>query len=181
MTDQDAPVAEITDQNLDDLIPEDDPEVANYPPMATRNNCTKNWDTALLQNCTGDRMKVIAATLDVAVTTRVRKYILYRAIYNAMSNDQSCPSCPGGDCVPNSHLFMPTEQPPPGWVMGDNGLYVEPTPAPVVTSAPVTHPVSTPASVASSSQQQLISTQTLTTTLPCEAQSIACAMWPAAY
>ena len=73
MTDQAALVAESADPNLDDVIPEDDPEVANYPPMATGNNCTKNWDAALLQNCTGDRMKIIAASLDVAVTTRVRK------------------------------------------------------------------------------------------------------------
>ena len=115
MTDQAAQglVTEPVDPNLDDVIPEDDPEVANYPPMATGNNCTKNWDTSLLQNCTGDRMKAIAAALDVTVTTRVRKYILYRAIYNAMNNDQTCPSCPGGDCQPNAHMFMPTEQPPP--------------------------------------------------------------------
>ena len=149
------------DPNLDDVIPDDDPEVANYPPMATGNNCAKNWDVALLQNCTGDRMKVIAAALDVPVTTRVRKYILYRAIYNFMSNDQSCPSCEGGDCAPNSHMFAPTEQPPPGWVMGDNGLYVEPIPAPASTSAPVTLPISTPASAPSSGQQQLITTHTL--------------------
>ena len=75
MTDQAAQgsVIEPADANLDDVIPEDDPEVANYPPMATGNNCTKNWDTSLLQNCTGDRMKAIAAALDVPVTTRVRK------------------------------------------------------------------------------------------------------------
>ena len=109
---------QVVDPNLDDVIPDDDMEVANYPPMATGNNCAKNWDTALLQDCTGDRMKAIAATLDVPVTSRMRKYILYRAIYNSMSNDQACPSCPGGDCVPNSHLFLPTEQPPPdgSWV-----------------------------------------------------------------
>ena len=122
MTDQAAaqgpPVTgpQAVDPNLDDVIPDDDPEVANYPPMATGNNCAKNWDASLLQNCTGDRMKAIAASLDVTVTSRMRKYMVYRAIYNSMNNDQACPacpSCPGGDCVPNSHLFMPTEQPPP--------------------------------------------------------------------
>ena len=113
MSDPAALAADAADQNLDDVVPDDDPEVDNYPPMATGNNCAKNWDTALLQNCTGDRMKVIAATLDVPVTSRTRKYMLYRAIYNAMNNDQSCPSCPGGDCQPNTHFFAPSEQPPP--------------------------------------------------------------------
>ena len=164
MTDQAAQVAKTGEQILDDVIPDDDPEVANYPPMATGNNCTKNWDTALLQNCTGDRMKTIAAALDVPVTTRVRKYILYRAIYNAMNNDQTCPTCPGGDCQPNSHVFMPTEQPPPGWVMGDGGVFVEPTPPPppgASSGAPTNPTPAQPLGVSAPQQQPLQNTQTL--------------------
>ena len=164
LNEQQAPVADNVDQNLDDDIPEDDPEVGNYPPMATGNSCTKNWDAALLQNCTGDRMKVIAASLDVAVATRVRKYILYRAIFNAMSTDQSCPSCPGGDCDPTSHMFMPTEQPPAGWVMGENNIFVEPTPPPPLggsSGAPVNPTLAQPVNVTAGQRPQLHTTQTL--------------------
>ena len=32
----------------------------NLPPLANGAACAKNWDVALLQNCTMERMKVIA-------------------------------------------------------------------------------------------------------------------------
>ena len=71
---------DIPPPNPDDVIGEDalaDPTLANYPAMASGNYCAKNWDTALLCNCTNERMKVIANTLDVAVTSRTRKHTLY--------------------------------------------------------------------------------------------------------
>ena len=155
-----------TEPNPDDVVTEDvlqDPEQANYPAMASGNNCAKNWDSALLSNCTNERMKVIANTLDVSVASRMRKHLLYRAIYDAMTNDQACPQCPGGDCDPNTHLFAPTEQPPPGWIMGDANIYVEPTPPPPASSAPTSTVTSSAASVSVTTQQQLSLTQTLHT------------------
>ena len=122
---------ENTGPNPDDVIGDDvlaDPSLANYPAMASGNNCAKNWDAALLCNCTNDRMKIIANTLDVPIASRTRKHVLYQAIYDAMTNDQTCPQCPGGDCMPNDHMFAPTEQPPPGWVIGVAGIFVEPAP-----------------------------------------------------
>ena len=127
---------QITDEFLD-----------HYPKCAGPGECAKDFDSALLQNCTALRMRNIAKQYP-SVDARQNKIPLYRSIFEAMQDQQECLICPGGNCDPRVHLFAPMINPPPGWVMGDAGVHVR---------APVVPPQTTSAAVV---QQQLSSIQT---------------------
>ena len=120
----------------EDIYEPEDDEDSTCPPMASGYNCYKNWDSALLQNCTNDRLKIIANDYESVGSARHKKE-LYKMIFAAMTADTDCVTCPGGDCDPYTHMFRPTVHPPQGWVMGPSGIYVKP-PTATVTSAQAT-------------------------------------------
>ena len=131
------------------------------PPMANGKDipCAKNWDISTLQNCTMNRMKIIARDYESVGASIRTKPELYRALHEAMMRETHCETCNDGQCNPQTHLFNPTEDAPDGWIMGTNNIYVkmarynpETTPAagtPAAPSAP-TQPLSTPPSQPSS-------------------------------
>ena len=78
-------------------LPED------YPPCAQPGNTAKDWDVSILQNCTAARMKSIAKHYP-GVDPRATKIPLYRAIFDAMNDNQECSVC-GSKCNPLTHVF----------------------------------------------------------------------------
>ena len=129
------PPSGMAEEVEDDIVDGDD--MADYPPMATPNNCAKDWDVSLLQNCTAKRLQAIAKDYE-GVNARQNKVPLFKDIYNAMLEDQTCESCPDGKCNPASHYFNPLENPPHGWVRGPDGIFVKPQAPPRTVSQPGT-------------------------------------------
>ena len=98
--------------------------------MANGAACAKNWDISLLQDCTNERLKVIARDYqDVVISNHRTKPELYKAIHAAMILDVDCDTCGtvegGGRCNPSTHCFLPWKDAPEGWIMGPNNLYVK--------------------------------------------------------
>ena len=113
-----------TGQNEDD-IPDaalGDPEASHYPVMAKLQQCAKDWDPSFLHNCTVMRMRNIAKNYK-DVNRQLAKPQLFRAIFDAMVLEQQCAVC-RGNCDPVAHVFIPTENPPLGWIMGEEGIHV---------------------------------------------------------
>ena len=100
------------------------------PTMANGSDCTKNWDVSLLQNCTMNRMKVIARDYqDVSISANRTKPELFKALHEAMLQDDECDTCGtvegAGQCNPSTHSFLPWWDAPDGWIMGPNNIYVK--------------------------------------------------------
>ena len=103
---------------------------SELPAMANGAACAKNWDVALLQNCTNERMKVIARDYqDVSISANRTKPQLFRALHQAMLQDDECDTCGSidgaGQCDPSTHSFLPWWDAPEGWIMGPNNIYVK--------------------------------------------------------
>ena len=114
------------DEGADDVPVTDMPQ--GYPQLAPLNALAKEYDFALLKDCTVARMRGIAKTYS-GVNPRLTKPELFQALFDAMLDDQVCEVCQGG-CDPLTHLFPPTREPPAGWIRGPNGIHA---PAPAVT------------------------------------------------
>ena len=110
----------------DEFLGPDAEDMGDYPPIAATHQCSKGWDPSLLQNCTVARLRGIARNYD-GVDANQNKVQLFKAIYNAMLEDQTCESCPEGKCNPAIHFFPPTDNPPSGWVRGLDGIFIKPT------------------------------------------------------
>ena len=113
----------------------------NYPQPAAGNKCAKDYDDALLQDCTIHRMRIITRQYE-GISRDGVKDVLFRNIFNAMNDNQDCPQCPGGLCDPTSHMFPGSIEPPEGWVKGPNGLYGPPTNPPSAPEATITRQAS---------------------------------------
>ena len=96
-----------------------------YPQPASRTNCAKDYDDALLQDCTVSRMRLIARAY-ADVDSKGVKSVLFRALYDAMNDDQECPQCHDGKCIPDSHMFLGISAAPAGWIKGPDGKYAPP-------------------------------------------------------
>ena len=100
-----------------------------YPPLnQKKTTIAKDWDSALLQDCSMNRLRHIAQSYS-GVTTRHNKEQTFEAICDAMADEMECLStdtCPGGDCDPFKHIFGPIENPPDGWTLGADGKYAPP-------------------------------------------------------
>ena len=84
-----------------------------YPPLPPANALAKDYDFAVLHNCTVDRMREIAKNYH-GVNGRQRKLELFQALYDAMVATQECPTCLLEDgCDPLTHNFPPLKEPPP--------------------------------------------------------------------
>ena len=126
-------------------------EMGDYPPLAAPNNCAKDWDVSLLQNCTARRLQSIAKDYE-GVNARQNKVPLFKDIYNAMLEDQTCGSCPEGKCNPAIHFFNPLENPPHGWVRGPDGIFVKSQAPPRSVSQPGTsHSLDNPGNITTGS------------------------------
>ena len=130
-----------------------------YPKLDQGPACAKDYDPCFLHNCTSNRLRKIAAAYK-EVNGRLPKTMLFQAIFDAMSSDQDCSVCPGGACDPLTHVFNPTEFPPPGMVMGPNGVHILPATTPASTAAP------TPPTTSSLQQQQQVLSRALSTLEP---------------
>ena len=100
-----------------------DEVLLELPVMANGPACAKNWDISLLQNCTNERLKVIARDYqDVVISNHRTKPELYKAIHAAMILDVDCDTSGtvegGGRCNPSTHCFLPWRDAPDGWIMG---------------------------------------------------------------
>ena len=85
-------------------------EAIKYPPLADSHNLAKDWAESLLQNCSKDRMLLIAKKYLVTNTNTVTKEALYHAVFDHMLLVQDCTQC-GGNCDPMSHIFRCNELP----------------------------------------------------------------------
>ena len=122
----------------DDLALSEDESIEGggvYPKLLSGKNCAKDHDIALLQQFTVRRMQKIASVYKV--DQRLNKKDLYKAIFDAMEDDQDCRVCPLGNCNPRTHYFPPQVNPPLGWVRGANGLFAPPQVAPDPQQPPV--------------------------------------------
>ena len=147
----------------DEFFGPDAEDLGDYPPIAAPHQCSKGWDPSLLQNCTVARLRIIARNYD-GVDASLNKVGLFKAIFNAMLEDQTCETCPEGKCNPAIHFFPPTDNPPSGWVRGSDGIFVKPTTPRSVnqpgTSAQLDN--ITPGTDPSSSGPQPVNTATVT-------------------
>ena len=146
----------------DEFFAPDADDMGDYPPIAAPHQCSKGWDPSLLQNCTAARLRGIAKNYD-GVDANQNKLELFKAIYNAMLEDQTCESCPEGKCNPAIHYFPPTDNPPSGWVRGTDGIFVKPA-TPRSVNQPGTssmQDIATPSSSAVSSDIPSINTGTV--------------------
>ena len=136
---QSAPeLSEQTDQVSSDNPTSDTSE--SYPQLPTKT--AKDFDEAILQDCTVHRMRTIARQYE-GVSREGVKEVLFRNIFNAMNDDQDCPQCPGGMCDPTVHKFPGSAEPPEGWIKGPNGLYGPPSAPPAPPQPPITRQAST--------------------------------------
>ena len=134
----------VTEEGADD-------ESQLYPKLDQGPACAKDYDPCFLHNCTSNRLRKIAAAYK-DVNSRLPKTMLFRAIFDAMNSDQDCSVCIGGACNPLTHVFNPTEFPPPGMVMGPNGVHILPATTPASSAAPAP-----PTSLSLQQQQQVLS------------------------
>ena len=97
------------------------------PPMANGKDipCAKNWDVSILQNCTMNRMKIIARDYESVGASIRTKPELYRSLHEAMMRETHCETCNDAQCNPQTHQFLPSEDAPEGWIMGINNIYVK--------------------------------------------------------
>ena len=77
-----------------------------YPPVADNHSLVKDWAESLLQNCSKERMLVIAKQLQIPNTNNLTKEPLYHAVFNHMLTIQDCALCVW-DCDPTKHVFPP--------------------------------------------------------------------------
>ena len=134
--------------NQEDILTPDvqDELLLELPIMANGATCAKNWDVSLLQNCTNERLKVIARDFESIVISNYRtKPELYKALHAAMLLDDDCDTCGdmdgGGQCNPSTHTFLPWWDAPAGWTMGPSGIFVKTTnQVPPGPTQPVTEP-----------------------------------------
>ena len=111
-----------------------DAEAQLYPKLDHGSACAKDYDPCFLNNCTSNRLRKIASGYK-EVNSKLPKTMMFRALFNAMSSDQDCEVCPGGACNPLTHVFNPIELPPPGMVMGPNGVHIQAPTPPASTAA----------------------------------------------
>ena len=62
--------------------------------MARLQQCAKDYDPALLKDCTVDRMSSVPKNYDFA-SSKFQKPHLYKAIFEAMLVDAECNVCQG--------------------------------------------------------------------------------------
>ena len=86
------------------------------PPMANGRDipCAKNWDTSLLQNCTMNRMRIIARDYESVGTGIRTKPELYRSLHEAMMRETHCETCNDEQCNPRRIPLTPLRTPPKG-------------------------------------------------------------------
>ena len=119
------PVTNTPEEIEDEFLNSDADDMGDYPPIAAPHQCSKDWDPSLLKDCTVARLRGIAKAYE-GVDPRQNKVQLFKAIFDAMNEDQSCESCTEGKCNPITHFFPPTDHPPSGWVRGPDGLFIKP-------------------------------------------------------
>ena len=95
----------------------------------------KDWDYALLADCSARRLRVIAKDYPGA-NSKANKAEFYQHIFDCMMDEQDCQSCPGGNCDPAVHQFKPTDVPPQGWLRGSDGIFTAPLPNPPPPAPP---------------------------------------------
>ena len=67
-------------------------------------------EDALLADCSVERIKAIAKSMDLTSYSRLRKEELIAFISTAMLQITECPTCGGGQCQPTEHYFAPVQQ-----------------------------------------------------------------------
>ena len=124
-----SPGVEETQVSQEDVLTDgvQDELLLELPPMANGRDiqCAKNWDLSLLQNCTMNRMKIIARDYESVGAGIRTKPELYRSLHDAMLRETNCETCNDEQCNPQTHFFNPTEDAPEGYIMGPNGIYVK--------------------------------------------------------
>ena len=85
-------------------------EAYKYPPLVDSNNPATEWAESLLQNCSEDRMLLIAKKYLVPNSNTLTKEVLYHTVFDHMLSVQDCTQC-GGNCDPMNHIFHCNESP----------------------------------------------------------------------
>ena len=101
-----------------------------YPRLKPKGKGARDWDSALLADCSARRIRIIAKAYPGIPAKWKNKLEHFQLICDAMADDMECLQCKGGDCDPFTHYFAPTEPPPAGWVRGQDGLYRDPSKRP---------------------------------------------------
>ena len=129
------PPEQNTDLLDDEFEDTENTSSASYKPPA------KDWDTALLVDCSARRLRIICKDYP-GCAAKANKEQMYQHVLEAMSEEQQCDICTGGICGPTTHYFPPTQHPPTGWYRGPEGIFIPPPvvnpPASVPTTASVT-------------------------------------------
>lgn len=112
------------DVHPDDLVVDDefDMDLGPYPALTMGANCAKNYDTAVLKDCTEERMRIIADRYEGVNPKERTMSVLFKALFDAMSDNQQCDTCPSGDCDPLTHRLPPSSLPPLDFVLGEDGM-----------------------------------------------------------
>ena len=125
--------AAAADPNLEDEFQ----QLSSGPnsPTAPSKACAKDWDYALLKECSAKRLTSIAKEHYPGCDPKANKPEKFQHIHDSMLDEQDCEIC-NGNCNPATHYFPPSAPPPQGWKRGPDGLFAPP-------STPSTHtPVS---------------------------------------
>ena len=75
-----------------------------YPPLADNHSLVKDWAESLLQNCSKERMLIIAKQFLITTSASLTKEPLYHALFNHMLTIQDCTVC-GGNVTPLNIFF----------------------------------------------------------------------------
>ena len=132
---------EVTDEVLtdeqDDHVTDEDGQTSNSVSGPSK-ACAKDWDFALLRDCSARRLRVIAKDYP-GLDSKANKPEAYQHILEAMLDDQDCTTCKG-NCSPDSHFFPPSVPPPQGWRRGLDGLFTAPVTTDPTAASPTIPP-----------------------------------------
>ena len=67
-------------------------------------------------------MRIIADRYEGVNPKERTMSVLFKALFDAMSDNQQCDTCPSGDCDPLTHRLPPSSLPPLDFVLGEDGM-----------------------------------------------------------
>ena len=124
---QDPPLsldAAAVDPNLEDEFQQS--SYGPNSPIAPSKACAKDWDYALLKECSAKRLTGIAREHYPGCDPKANKPEKFQHIHDSMLDIQDCDVCKG-NCNPATHYFPPSAPPPQGWKRGQDGLFAPPS------------------------------------------------------
>ena len=124
---QDPPLsldAAAVDPNLEDEFQQS--SYGPNSPIAPSKACAKDWDYALLKECSAKRLTGIAREHYPGCDPKANKPEKFQHIHDSMLDIQDCDVCKG-NCNPATHYFPPSAPPPQGWKRGPDGLFAPPS------------------------------------------------------